>query len=136
MGEREVEGSYNLKAENGNGLDELSTQGGGLRWRATMRTGCLLEAIFEIKRAGRAVRCTSGLIVRKCNLTSTRDNGLPLTLMIPFPFLQWLTATCHVVSGNAQQQHVARSNSCEQTHSVLLLAKALHRLAHYDADEW
>ena len=30
-------------------------------------------------------------------VTSTRASGLPLTLMIPFPALQWLTATCCVV---------------------------------------
>jgi hypothetical protein len=46
--------------------------------------------------------------------------------MIPFPFLQWLTATC----GRCQQSDGADSKGGRGTYSVLLLAKALHRLAH------
>ncbi len=51
MGETQVEGNYNLKAEKGNGLDELSTQGGGLWWRARVSTGCSRGAKFETNQA-------------------------------------------------------------------------------------
>lgn len=98
-------GHWNLKTENSDRLDELSAQGRGLH--AVFR-GNIAGGTEHSKQKAFGGRQGAG----GREYTSTRDKGLPLTLMMPFPFLQWLTATCSSVKeARAKDSTMQRKNA-------------------------
>ena len=69
-----------------------------------------------------------GGVGKRC-ITSTSDNGLPLTLIMPLPFLQWLTATCGIVtqrSFDALRARCRRNKAATERQQIIKKAHAPH----------